>query len=332
MKNIAFPHRPGSGGPGSFQVRFEKELEERGYNIIYSDSNITPDLIFIVGGTKKIFWLLKHKLKKVPIIFRLDGINWLHKIPGTKQRTFKNWITSTVINFLNKIIHALFANEIIYQSEFVRNWWDKKGFVKHKKFSIIYNGVDHNVFKSKHKYNDTFIPKIVFLEGNLDYSPYAIDLINEVYDVFKERVFLYGDILFEVERNKLNKKANYMGSVSKESLPDIYSGAIYVSLDVHPACPNTVIEALSCGAPVVGFDTGAISELVEHNNVGFVVSYGSNAWKLDSPDVISLINGIHEISNRFSYYANNAEKYANNKFSIQRMTDKYEEVINKVKK
>ena len=142
MKNIAFPHRPGSGGPGSFQVRFEKELEKRGYNIVYSNSNITPDLIFIVGGTKNIFWLLKHKLNKVPIIFRLDGINWLHKISGTKQRTFKNWIKSTGINILNKIIHAFFADEIVYQSEFVRNWWNQKGFIKHKNYSIIYNGVE----------------------------------------------------------------------------------------------------------------------------------------------------------------------------------------------
>jgi glycosyltransferase involved in cell wall biosynthesis len=326
MKNIAFPHRPGSGGPGSFQVRFEKELEKRGYNIVYSNSNITPDLIFIVGGTKNIFWLLKHKLNKVPIIFRLDGINWLHKISGTKQRTFKNWIKSTGINILNKIIHAFFADEIVYQSEFVRNWWNQKGFIKHKNYSIIYNGVDQNVFKSSHEYNDTYIPKIVFLEGNLDYSPYAIDLINEVYESFKDRVLLYGDILFEVERKKLNKKTSYMGPVSKESLPNIYSGSIYVSLDVHPACPNTVIEALSCGAPVVGFNTGALNELVISDS-GVVVPYGSDPWNLEYPDVKSLAKAILKIKENYLYYSQNARKVAEEKYSIEIMTEKYLNII-----
>ncbi|UAM96603.1 hypothetical protein K8354_09635 [Polaribacter litorisediminis] len=68
MYKIMFPHRPGSGGPGSFQIRFEKALSQLGYQIQYKKDEEKPDLVFIVGGTSKIFWLLRMKFKGVLIV------------------------------------------------------------------------------------------------------------------------------------------------------------------------------------------------------------------------------------------------------------------------
>jgi len=93
---ICFPHKPGKGGPGSFQKRFENSLKSKGWDIEYRSSENRPDVIFVVGGTKQIFWLLKMKLKKVPIIFRLDGINWLH---WKKKVGIKNFLLAEYRNF-----------------------------------------------------------------------------------------------------------------------------------------------------------------------------------------------------------------------------------------
>ena len=51
------------------------------------------------------------------------------------------------------------------------------------------------------------------------------------------------------------------------------SADLLFSADVHPACPNSVIEALACGLPVIAFDTGAIREIVDDSS-GAVVAYG----------------------------------------------------------
>lgn len=72
---------------------------------------------------------------------------------------------------------------------------------------------------------------------------------------------------------------------------------IYLSLDINPACPNTVIEALSSGAPVVGFNTGALNELVISDS-GVVVPYGSDPWNLEYPDVKSLAKAILKIKRK----------------------------------
>jgi glycosyltransferase involved in cell wall biosynthesis len=324
-KLIAFPHKPGSGGPGSFQKRFESELKKNGFQIGYLDQiNINPDLIFIVGGTKKIKKLLAWKLKKVPILYRLDGINWLHRIPKTHQSSFKNYVLSEAINLSNKIIHGFIADFIIYQSDFVKVWWNEKGIVKRKEHAIIHNGVDLNKFNAETNTQKEL--KIVILEGLLDYSPYAIHLINELADEYGDKLEVYGGIKYEIERKKLNPKVNYKGSVGFMDTPNVYKNCIYLSLDINPACPNTVIEALSCGAPVVGYDTGAIKELLT-NKSGICVDYGSNPWKLEYPNVDNLKNAINTISKNYREFSDNARKHAIKKFSIESITGQYIKII-----
>ena len=41
--------------------------------------------------------------------------------------------------------------------------------------------------------------------------------------------------------------------------------------------PNTVIEALACGTPVVGFHTGGIADAVEHERCGLLARQGDTA-------------------------------------------------------
>jgi glycosyltransferase involved in cell wall biosynthesis len=325
-KLIAFPHKPGSGGPGSFQKRFEVELKKNGFQIGYLDQkNIIPDLIFVVGGTKKIKKLLKWKRSKVPILFRLDGINWLHRIPKTRQSSFKNYARSEIINLLNKIIHAYIADFIIYQSNFVKIWWNEKGFVKRTKYAIIHNGVNLRKFNTVSSTQKNF--KIVILEGFIDYSPYAINLINELANEYGEKLEVYGGIKYDVERKKLNSNVNYKGIVDFNDTPEVYKNSIYLSLDVNPACPNTVIEALSCGAPVVGYNTGAIKELIT-NKSGICVDYGSDPWKLDYPNVKNLKNAINTVSNNYDEFSENARKHALKNYSIENITSQYIKIIN----
>ena len=55
VKIIGFPHPPQPyGGPGSFQVRLEKELIKLRWKVVYPDQKVCPDVILVVGGTKKV--------------------------------------------------------------------------------------------------------------------------------------------------------------------------------------------------------------------------------------------------------------------------------------
>ena len=99
---IGFPHPPQShGGPGSFQLRLETQLKSLGWRIVYPESNILPDVILVVGGTKKINWLKKCKKKGSKIVHRLDGLNWQHKVMPTP---LKDKIMASIRNRLFKTI------------------------------------------------------------------------------------------------------------------------------------------------------------------------------------------------------------------------------------
>lgn len=325
--NITFPHRPGSGGPGSFQIRFENALKDKGFIVSYAkDSNIKPDLVFVVGGTRKIGWLRKMKMNNVPIVFRLDGIRWLHR---KKKTSVKGFLLAEISNLIIKLIHGFFADFIVYQSEFVHNWWNKLGFTIPDNFTCINNGVDLNEFYPDKQLRKNYY-RLVILEGTIDYTPYAVQLVNELAITLPKnvKIDMYGH--FEDVSNilKLNKRIVYHGSLKREEVAMFLKNAIYLSLDINAACPNTVIEALACGSPVVGFDTGSLKELVP-DGAGIIVPYGGDPWKLETPNYLGLADVIVKITENYEYYSINARKTAEEKYNINMIVDKYISVIEK---
>ncbi len=321
--SIIFPHPPGKGGPGSFQTRFEKTLANLGWKLAYARTSETSSIIFIVGGTRKLIWLLKMKMKGIPIVFRLDGINWLHK---KKKFHLKNYTYAEIRNFLNKIIHAFIADYVVYQSEFVKEWWNRKGFIKVKSYSVIYNGVDLTEFSPTPSITGCI--SLLCLEGAIDYSPYAIEVLNKLRTTLPEDIpmILYGGFENEISKGKLHPAIEFKGFVDKKNLPTVYQKAIYLSLDVHPACPNTVIESLACGAPIVAFDTGSLKELVPPDS-GIIVPYGSDPWELGLPDIEALAKAILDIRNNWEDYSKKARQTAVERYDINTIVSKYINVV-----
>lgn len=322
--SICFPHPPGAGGPGSFQLRFEEQLKNDRFVICYANDKKIPNVVVVVGGTIKLFWLLKMKLNKVPIIYRLDGISWLHK---KKKVSLKDYIRAELSNFSKKIIHSFIADIIVYQSEFVKNWWYRESWVKRENYVIIYNGIKKKTFSPNFQKG---IKRLVILEGIIDYTPYAIRLLNDISLKLNDNIVIdvYGKFKQKTALNKLNTRIRYNGFIPLESVQDILYNSVYLSLDINPACPNTVIEALSASAPVVAFDTGAIRELID-DTCGKVVSYGSNPWNLQYPDVYSLIKAINSVFESYNKYSIGALKQFELKFEFNNMYSKYTNLLEK---
>jgi glycosyltransferase involved in cell wall biosynthesis len=72
-----------------------------------------------------------------------------------------------------------------------------------------------------------------------------------------------------------NKVLGYFTDEKLLSL--VYSAAdIFALPSVADNFPNTALEALACGLPVVAFDVGGISEIVRHNCTGVLVEPGNS--------------------------------------------------------
>lgn len=323
---IVFPHKAGSGGPASFQKRIIEKLLEGGCAIHYHGDNAKIDVVFVVGSTSKLWWLMKMKWKGAKILYRLDGINWLHNVKGSRWK-FKERAKAEIINLMCKIIHALLADFVVYQSNFVKEWWDRESWIDRKRnFAIINNGISLSQFSPRHTTSKGL--SLLCLEGFLDYSPYAISLLNDIEEKLGDSIKLkvYGAIKSKEEMLKLSKTINYLGVVKFDQVSEIYKDCIYLSLDVNAACPNTVIEAMASGVPVVGFDTGALSELVDEES-GIIVDYGSDPWKFGYPDVDLLVEAILKVRENWSFYSANARASAEKRFDINRIAANYIEII-----
>jgi glycosyltransferase involved in cell wall biosynthesis len=83
----------------------------------------------------------------------------------------------------------------------------------------------------------------------------------------------------------------FTGQVPAERVHELDRSAhLLYAADINAACPNSVIEAMACGLPVVAYDTGALPELVS-DGAGSLATYGGDPWKLDPPDIDALAEG-----------------------------------------
>ncbi|MGN6179197.1 MAG: glycosyltransferase family 4 protein [Mucilaginibacter sp.] len=61
---------------------------------------------------------------------------------------------------------------------------------------------------------------------------------------------------------------------SQEEMAEIYSMAdVFVTPSIEDNLPNTVMEAMACGTPVVAFNTGGIPEMIDHQQNGYLANF-----------------------------------------------------------
>ncbi len=85
--------------------------------------------------------------------------------------------------------------------------------------------------------------------------------------------------------------------VEKEKeIASIYSAVdLFVTSSLQENLPNTIVEAMSCGVPCVGFNVGGIPQMIDHLHNGYVAQYRSAedlangiCWSLNEGDYQSL--------------------------------------------
>lgn len=74
---------------------------------------------------------------------------------------------------------------------------------------------------------------------------------------------------------------------SSEQLVTLYNAAdMFVLPSLQDNLPNTVVESLACGTPVVGFRTGGVPEMILHERTGYLAEVKNS---------LSLAQGIYEM-------------------------------------
>ena len=78
----------------------------------------------------------------------------------------------------------------------------------------------------------------------------------------------------EEMQQQLALPSTSMGYVTPDDMPNLYNAAdLYVTPSLLENLPNTIMEAMACGTPCVGFNTGGIPEMIDHRENGYVARY-----------------------------------------------------------
>jgi glycosyltransferase involved in cell wall biosynthesis len=338
------PNVSGVGGMVSFRDKFSVGLEARGLEVSQNLSLAQPpDSILVIGGTRDLAGLWRARRRGVRIVQRLNGMNWLHR---NLQTGLRHYIRAEYGNLILRLIRSRLADHIVYQSEFARRWWQRAHGKAPVPSSVVFNGVDLSVFsplqtdsQAPQTPSDCF--RILMVEGSLmggyelglESAVGVVEILNREYrTVLKKPVelMIVGRISDDLQREwraRTDIPLVWAGLLPQERIPEVDRSAhlLYAS-DINAACPNSVIEALACGLPVLSFDTGALPELVP-NVGGRVVSFGGDPWALDQPDVPALAEAAVDILLHQESYRLAARQRAQTEFSLDEMVAGYLRVM-----
>lgn len=121
--------------------------------------------------------------------------------------------------------------------------------------------------------------KVTDKRKGVDYLLEAARLMEERYaDQCQDMAFLVMGQHAEELRQRLQFPVYAMGYVSDaERVADIYRAAdVFVTPSLQDNLPNTIAEAMGCGTPCVGFRTGGIPEMIDHEANGYVAQLGDS--------------------------------------------------------
>ena len=305
-----------TGGSGTFMENFRKHLIKKKIPILKLGDKKRIDYILITGSNiRNIILIIKHKLKGSKIINRVDGKNWIHK---QRPRNIIDYIYCSLQN-LSVLFFQYLSNKIIYQSNFIKKDWNKI-FLK-KKSVIIYNGAKPS-FQLRNFSKETK-PILISIEGSVDAAFQSEKIIDYIGKNYKYEI--YGKVS-DVLKKKFRRFKNiiFYGTLQRSNIQKILNQKkkyIFLSLEMFAPCPNSVIEALNYGIPVIGYDQGSMRELLKKNQGKLLkVSKDFDFNKKELFKYIDLIN------KNYKNYNSNLKKI-DNRFKLDYMLNRYESEI-----
>jgi glycosyltransferase involved in cell wall biosynthesis len=172
------------------------------------------------------------------------------------------------------------VDSIVVPSEYLVRIFAKFGFHA----QAIANLIDTSQFRFRQRRP----LRPVFLSNRNFESHYGVDRVLRAFAIIQSKV---GDASLTVagdgsQNHSLKalasdldlKHIRFIGRIDPESIVDVYDAAdVYLNASEIDNQPLSIIEAFSCGLPIVTTDAGGIPDMVHDGETGMVVSCGDCA-------------------------------------------------------
>ena len=269
---------------------------------------------------------------------RIDGV-YFHKFSSNNKANYflNNYLLNRgIINNYNK------CEKIIFQSKFSKEMFLK--IVKPKSIKesiIIYNGCKE-ILEYPHSFNKN--KKLKIITCSVDHPTKRLHYFFEL-----EKKLKLQNIDFEITiitnlidlkqrlLSKMKSFDNYFVKDSKikilrnlsktQVVTHLLNSNLYVSFSHIDPCPNSIIEAISVGLPIIAPNSGSMHELCLNDllynkqiNRDFLNLFQYE--KVDNLEVIKVSEKIELFMSNSSFFYENSIKYKK-RFILEDMIDQY---------
>jgi glycosyltransferase involved in cell wall biosynthesis len=230
----------------------KKELENRSFDVIHSNE------YFSVMN----YWAIKAKKNAKLIVTQ-------HGYKGSERRVYSyvhKMCDITLGKYMLKRIDSFIALTTLAKDYLVSL------DVKPEKITVIPTGVDTTLFRPEEEQQG--MGNILFV-GQINQNK-GFDVLYQALEAIKKKdrphLLVAGEGILK-ERYEDVEYIHFLGKIPHENMPHIYNGARCLVLPTVTEEPfgNVVVEAMSCGTPVIGSRIGGIAETIIDNKTGILV-------------------------------------------------------------
>ncbi len=305
---------------GFLSLRSLRELLQMGKPVVWTFHDMWP----FTGGCHYALDCREYTREcgTCPYLKRPGKRDLSHRLWKKKEKLFRS-------SEVTVITPSSWLQECVKASSLLRHW----------EVTTIHNPVDPDLFKPRGREEscaklglDPSKKYILFgaatmknvLKG-FNYFLEAIRILAEDPEIPGDvEILLFGKTRGDVSRAFPMPARNIAFVQSVHSIVDLYGAAhLFVIPSLQDNLPNTIIESMLCGTPVVGFRTGGIPEMIEHKVNGYLAAGKSSA---------DLASGMKWILTRDAYEDLSAEtrRIALERFSREASVEKHLDLYSKL--
>ncbi|MCO4292934.1 glycosyltransferase [Solitalea sp. MAHUQ-68] len=207
------------------------------------------------------------------------------KNPSPRDVSHQFWLKK-------KALYAEYQFQVITPSNWLGNAVKQSSLMNNFNVQVIPNAIDADLFKptnkteARNKLNlnsnrfimlSGFMPSKVDMHKGTSYLLEALEMLASKVDLSQVELVIFGNKP-DAEKPSFKIKTTYLGIINNDAeLATIYSAAhVFLTTTLEDNLPNTVMESLSCGTPVISFTTGGVPDMVSHQQNGYLAQYKSS--------------------------------------------------------
>jgi glycosyltransferase involved in cell wall biosynthesis len=265
------------------------------WHSLFQVREFKPDVVHIFFGIPDgpIGWALKHTYS-LPYLISLRGAD----VPSDEVKRFAKHY-----QVLRPLVRWLWhdADAIVAVSNGLREYAAET--TPDLPIEVIPNAIELSVFTPPRQRQNEGRLRLLFV-GRLNAFKNAEMLLEVAQrlkssgnDHFELQLVGEGEQRANLERltveKGLTKHVRFMGWVERKAIVELYRQAdLFVTATTWEGMPNTVLEAMACGLPVVGTRASGLVELVREGVNGYLVDINDVAAMTDR--LVDLINNNYE--------------------------------------